>query len=171
MLVAVLAVGTLAGCADKSNNGGDNSLTDSLSKIVEKIAEKNDNGIHAELKEIDLADKSEDGQWLIESTLGMKDVSKLKEAVVYEPMIGSIAFSMVMVRVNDPADAKDVADKMKGNIDPGKWVCVAADDIQAVTYGDVVMFIMVDSDLDVKTDGYVSAFQEICGGKLDYKAK
>lgn len=169
MLVAVLMLGTFTSCADKSNNQGDNgNLTATLSEIADEIVEKNPDGVQGEKVELDLKDKSKEGQWLIESNLGLKDVSKIKEALVYESAMGSTAFSMVLVRVNKAADAKDVANEMKENIDPRKWVCVSADDVQVVGYGDVIMFIMLDSGLNLNTQSYVDAFKEICGGKLDF---
>lgn len=172
MLVAVLVLGTFTGCANKSNNDGDKpALTASLSEIADQVFEKDPSEIQVEQRKIDLADDSEEGQWLKESALGMKDVSKIKEAVLCEPMIGSIAFSMVLVRVNDPADAENVAKEMKENINPNKWVCVTANDIQAVGYGDVVMFIMLDDGLDLSTQTYVDAFKDVCGADLDFTIK
>ena len=168
MLVAVLILGTVTSCGSELSNENKELLTASLSEITDQIIEKNPDEIQGEKKEIDLADKSEEGQWLRESNLGLKDVSKVKEAVVYEPMIGSIAFSMVLVRVNDSDDAEAIAKEMKENINPSKWVCVGADDIQVVGYGDVVMFIMLDSRLDMSTNSYVNAFKEICGSNFDF---
>lgn len=169
MLVAVLMLGTFTSCAGKADNKGDKKpLTATLSEITDQIIEKNPDIIEGEKIEIDLKDTSEEGKWLIESNLGLKDISKIKEAVVYEPMMNSMAFSMVLVRVNKAEDAKDVAKEMKENINPRKWVCVEADDIQVVGYDDIVMFIMLDSGLNLKTQSFVDAFKEICGGKLDF---
>ena len=83
-------------------------------------------------------------------------------------MTGSQAFSLVLVRVAENADAKTVAQKMKDNIDPNKWICVRADQVKAAGYGDTVMFIMLDSNLGKTAQSYVDAFQNVCGGKLDF---
>ena len=174
-LLLVLAMMTVcfAGCGnDKENaSGGEGekaSLTDSLEDIAHEITEKCPVEFAADQIPIDLTDTTEDGKWMIQSNLGLEDVSQVKEAVVYEPMMGSMAFSMVLVRVNDPADTKEVAQAMKDGIDPRKWVCVEADDIQTVGYGDVIFFIMLDSGLDLESQSFVDAFREICGAEPDF---
>ena len=53
---------------------------------------------------------SEDGLWAIKSYTGLEDASSITEAAAFEPMMGSMAFSMVMVRVAPDADIKSVAD-------------------------------------------------------------
>ena len=99
---------------------------------------------------------------------GLTDASKIKEVVASEPMMGSQAYSLVLVRVNDSADAEAVADAMKAGINPSKWVCVTADNVKVAAYGDVVMLAMTSSSLDVPTaEELVNAFQTVCGGTLD----
>ena len=97
---------------------------------------------------------------------GLADGSKIKEAAVTEPMIGSIAFSMVVLRVNEGEDAKAVAQEMKDNINTRKWMCVEAGDLQVVGYGDVVMLIMVDSTSGLTSQSFVDAFAQVCGGSV-----
>ena len=94
--------------------------------------------------------------------------AKLADGAVYEPMMGSQAFSLVLVRVANAADAESVAREMKQNIKPRKWICVEADQIKVAGYGDVVMFIMLDSQLGKTAQSYVDAFQKVCGGELDF---
>ena len=75
----------------------------------------------------------------------------------------------MVVRVSDSANAASVAKSMKDGINPRKWVCVEADDIKAATYGDLVVFFMVDSDFSdtVTASDIMNAFKSICGGTLD----
>ena len=47
---------------------------------------------------------------------------------------------------------------MIDGINPRKWVCVEADDIQAVSYDDVVLLFMVDSELGYSSETVVNAF-------------
>ena len=117
---------------------------------------------------VDLADTSEDGQWAVAYFTGLSDATKITDAAVYESMMGSQAFSLVMVRTAEGVDAKAVAEEMKSNIDPRKWICVGADEIMAAGYGDTVMFIMLDSQLGLKAQSYVDAFKSVCGGELDF---
>ena len=117
---------------------------------------------------VDLTDTSEDGLWALQSFTGMDSAEKLKEVAAYESMTGSQAFSLVVVRVKEAADAKSVAEQMKENINPRKWICVGADQIMAAGYADTVMFIMVDSQLGLNAQSYVDAFKSVCGADLDF---
>ena len=115
---------------------------------------------------IDLTDKTEDGLWNIKYNTGLDNADNITEAAVFGPMMGSIAYSMVMVRVAEGADVKAVAEGMKTGIDPRKWICVEADDLQVVSYGDVVMLIMVESANGMTSQSFVDAFAQVCGGDV-----
>ena len=115
---------------------------------------------------LDLTDTSEDGLWNIKYNTGLDNADNITDAAVFGPMIGSIAFSMVMVRTAEGADVQAVAEAMKTGIDPRKWVCVAADDLQVVSFGDVVMLIMVASDSGMTSQSFVDAFAQVCGGDV-----
>ena len=95
--------------------------------------------------------------------LPLLDAGVLTEAAVFEPMIGSIAFSMVMVRVAPGEDIKSVAEAMKSGINPRKWVCVEADDMLVTGYRDVVMLIMLDTSYDLTAQSFVGAFGKVVG--------
>ena len=112
---------------------------------------------------VDLADA--DATWYF---TGLSDAAQITDVAVYEPMMGSQAFSLVMVRTAEGVDVKEVAQQMKDNIDPRKWICVGADEIMAAGYGDAVMFIMVDSQLGLSAQSYVDAFKTVCGADLDF---
>lgn len=107
---------------------------------------------------IDLTDES----WY-NYLAGLTDdnVGKVDAAVISESMTGSQAYSLVLARVKDPADAKEIATSMEDNINLRKWVCVAADRARVVTFGDKVLFVMADSelaDVDALVDAAAQAF-------------
>ena len=99
---------------------------------------------------------------------GLSDASKVTDVVVYESMLGAQAFSLILARVADGADTKAVAQEMTGGIDTRKWVCVGADEKIVAGYGDVVMLIMLDTQLGLKAQSYVDAFKTVCGADLDF---
>ena len=117
---------------------------------------------------VDLTDASEDGLWAIKSYTGLDSAENITEAAAFEPMMGSIAFSMVMVRVADGADAKAVAESMKSGIDTRKWICVEADDLKVAGFGDVVMLIMVNSDSGMTSQSFVDAFAKVAGFEAEF---
>ena len=117
---------------------------------------------------VDLTDTSEDGLWAVKSYTGLEDAASLTEAAVFEPMMGSIAFSMVLVRVAPEADAKAVAEAMKSGIDTRKWICVEANDLLVAGIGDVVMLIMLDSESGLTAQSFVDAFAKVAGAEPSF---
>lgn len=163
-LVLVLAL-SMAACGGKTSGA---SLEGTMEENVNKIMEANPVEFMGGLIPVDLTDTSEDGLWMLQSFTGLDSADKITDVAVYEPMTGSQAFSLVMVRVADAAKAEEVAQQMKDNIDPRKWICVGADEVMAAGYGDTVLFVMLDSNLGLNAQSYVDAFADICGGKLDF---
>ena len=82
--------------------------------------------------------------------------------------MGSMAFSMVLVRTVEGADSKAVAESMKSGIDPRKWICVEADDLKVAGFGDVVMLIMVSSDSGMTAQSFVDAFAKVAGFEPEF---
>ena len=117
---------------------------------------------------VDLTDSSEDGLWALKSYTGLDSAEAITEAAAFEPMMGSIAFSMVLVRVADGAGSKSVAESMKAGIDTRKWICVEADDLKVAGFGDVVMLIMVNSDSGMTAQSFVDAFSKVAGFEAEF---
>lgn len=139
------------------------AIAESPETILEKLVEQVPVEFYGEVVSIDLTDTSEDGLWRISSYTGLENADDLAEAAVFEPMMGSLPFSMVVVRVNESADVASVAEAMKSGINPRKWVCVEADDLQVAVYGDTILLIMVGSETDYTAQSYVDAFEELYG--------
>ena len=100
---------------------------------------------------------------------GMADDSKVSEVLVSESMMGAQAYSLVLATVKDGEDVKAVADAMINGIDQRKWICVEADLIRTVAHGNTVMLIMIDSQMEIPVDGFVTAFEEVVGA-VEYEA-
>ena len=89
------------------------------------------------------------------------NVGKVDAAVISEPMTGSQAYSLVLLRLRDKADAREVADSMEENISMRKWVCVEADKARVVSFEDKLLYVMADSelvDVDLLADAAAKAF-------------
>lgn len=137
----------------------------SLDEIFELIYEQHPIEIGVGSMEIDISDSN-----ALKYETGLTDSSLIKEASRSGPIIGSIPMAMVLVRVNDSADAASVAQSMKDGINMRKWICVEADSLVVGTYGDVVMLFMVNEGeySDVATVAeMLEAFKTVCGGSLD----
>ena len=177
LLVVAMSVSLLVGCGaaepgsttpPTTTEAAKAPLTGTMEEIAGKIIEKKPVEFMGGCMPIDLKDTSEDGLWAISHNTGLKSAEGLTDLAVYEPMMGSIAFSMVLVRVSDAANAKTVAESMKSGIDTRKWICVEANDLQVVGYCDTVMLIMVDSNTGMKSQDFVDAFKAVCGADLDF---
>ena len=93
--------------------------------------------------------------------LTANNVSKVDAAVISEPMTGSQAYSLVLLRLRDKADAREIADSMEENISMRKWVCVEADKARVVSFDDKLLYVMADSelvDVDLLADAAAKAF-------------
>lgn len=149
---------------DDGNAAGNEEMTinEALSGVIDMIYEKSPVAFSiGENMPVDLTDSDS-----VKAYTGLADGSRLDGAVFSEPMMGSQAYSLVMVRVKDDADAEAVKKDMIDGIDPSKWICVTADDVRVINSGKVVMLIMVSSDLEEgKADAICDAFVEIFGSE------
>ena len=174
VLALAMVACVAAGCASTNNENKNNevkNITGTMEELVGKLVEKQPVEFMGMGMALDLAGtdmEAEDFAWYIQNYTGLESAADLSDAAVYEPMMGSIAFSLVTVRVNEGVDAKAVGEAMKNGIDTRKWICVEADDLMVVGYGDVVMLIMVDSQNGMTAQSYVDAFKDICGADLSF---
>lgn len=113
---------------------------------------------------VDLSDES----WLTYNTGLTAEQGALVDAgVLSESMTGSQAYSMVLLRVKDEADAQTIADAVLNNVQMNKWVCTMADKARVVTFGDKVLFVMSNSEL-ADVDALIDAVSDALGVTFDY---
>ncbi len=146
------------------NNDASESTSGELQSIIEKIYEIKSPEFMVGDAPVDLNDPDS-----VKYFTGLSDSSKIKEVAVSEPMMGSQAYSLVLVKLNQQEDAETVANEMLQGIDQRKWICVEADDLKVVAQGDVVMLIMVSSTFEdaLTSQDIVDAFQEVRQAELD----
>lgn len=169
MIASVMMLGMLVGCGKDDTDSSDIKAPEgSTADLIEEVyKKKRPEEFHFENFDLDPADEA-----MINTFTGLKNGEKIKEVSASEAM-GSVAYSLVMIRLNDAADAKTVAKEIKDGINPRKWICVEADDIRVAACGDLVMLFMVSSehkDVVVAKD-MVNAFKDVCGGKLTVDLK
>ena len=148
LLALVLCAGTMTGCRRTKPEGtttvptATSALTGkSLTEIVDMVYEKHP--MELSLITIDVA--LEDA-YTVKSYLGLDSSEMVQEAVASESGFGSQAYSLVLCRVKNPANAQTVARQMFDGIDQRKWICVEADDLMVSVFGDLVLLVMIDSD-------------------------
>lgn len=159
----ILSAFCLFGCGS-SENDEPNALEDmALTDVIEDIYEIAPQELSVFVDSLDISDSDN-----MRFYTGLTDLSHVKEAAFSESMIGAQAYSLILVRVDDEANTADVAAAMKSGIDPRKWVCVEADDLQVVSYRDVVLLFMVSSvhSDSVTSQDIVDAFKQVCGSDV-----
>ena len=171
IVLALSLVLSLAACGGKKaeeTQAPALSVEGTMEELLNKTIEQRPVEFMGGVIPVDLTDASEDGLWAIKSYTGLDSVENITEAAAFEPMMGSMAFSMVLVRVAEGADAKAVAESMKSGIDTRKWICVEADDLKVAGFGDVVMLIMVNSDSGMTAQSFVDAFAKVAGFEPEF---
>ena len=79
----------------------------------------------------------------VEGYLGTADI-EYKEALASESQTGSIAHSVVLVRVEDESKVEEVMAQIKDNVNPRKWICVGVEEDQVIVKnkGNLIILIM-----------------------------
>ena len=109
-----------------------------------------------------------DASWCTYHTGLTADQAALVDAAVYsESLTGSQAYSLVLLRVKDEANAQTIADAVLDNVQMNKWVCVMADKARVATFGDKVLFVMTNSEL-TDADALMDAVPGALGVTFDY---
>ena len=151
--VAMLAVVILlTGCGDKNVEG---ELSDIMEKIYEKMYAEVSEEERPSLVTVNTLDEiskdsetyEEDLKSHLEYTIGTSDI-KYKEIYESKPMIGAIAYSVVLVRMEENADIEAAKKAIKENVNPAKWVCaqVPEEDVIVKSKGDLIILIMVENE-------------------------
>lgn len=67
-----------------------------------------------------------------------------KDALASEPVMSSVAHSVVLIRLNSSKDAEKAKKEIKEKVDPRKWVCVEVEEKNVIveSKGDLVLLAM-----------------------------
>lgn len=127
----------LTGCGEKNVEG-------TLDQIIEKIYSNIPEEDMPMVSSIDVDNEMSDN---IEYYIGTKDI-EYTDILASEPLIGSIAYSVVLVRMQDGADIETAKQEILENVNPRKWVCVEVpkDEIIVKSKGDLIILIMVENE-------------------------
>ena len=78
------------------------------------------------------------------------DTIDIEKGIASEPVMSSIAHSVVVIKVADGTDINAVKEKIKENVNPQKWVCVEAEKVIVENKGNIIILIMSNNDLATK---------------------
>ena len=133
-----------------------------LSEMLDKLYETVTVELPLITMPVDLAD-----EMARDTYLGGAAAEGIEAAAVSESMMGAQAYSISLVRCADEETAKTVAQTMFDNIDTQKWICVAAGEKQAASFGNYALFVMVDPELGASAQQLVDGFATVFGGSIE----
>lgn len=132
---------SLTGCKAKRVEG---SLEEIMSKIYGDISKEE---LPMGLENIELNEENQ------EYYLGTNDIT-YKEAIASESMTGSIAHSIVLIRLNEGDNSEEIIDILKDTVNPRKWICVGVEEVKIENIGDLIVVIMNDTHKDILVENF-----------------
>lgn len=134
LVVMLFMILFVTGCKNKEHVEG--SLEDIMTKIYKDIPEDN---LPMMLENKKVTDEN------VEYYLGKKGI-EYKEALASESGVGSIAYSVVLVRTKENANIEEIKRQIKDNVNPRKWICVEVpkDKVIVENKGDLIILVMVE---------------------------
>lgn len=141
LLLVCTTILTLTGCGEKNVEG-------TLEEIMESIYSDVYAGVADDQKPmLGNINVSTDMKDNIPYYIGTDEI-EYEEILASEPMMGSIAHSVVLVRMKDGADIEAAKTTIKEKVDPRKWVCVEVpeDKVIVKSKGNLIVLIMVADD-------------------------
>ena len=165
LMCVLLTLGLLlsfTACGEKT--APEKTVEGTPEEIIAKIYENHKQmQLNVMSTELDLSDAD-----AVSYNTGLESGDKLSAAWVSEPMMSSQAYSLVVARVKNSADAPQVAKEMYDKVNTAKWICVSADTKTAAYCGDVVLLFMADSQFaeSATTESILEAFRTVCGGNI-----
>lgn len=140
VLMLLVCVFGFTGCQKKEANV-DGTLEEIMTKVYAGI---NEDELPMGLENMPVDDDN------VVRFLGTDEV-EYEEALASESGIGSMAHSVVLVRLNDDATKEKIEETkklIKENADPRKWICVEAENVYVESKGNLIILIMTNEQAD-----------------------
>ena len=122
------------GCGKNQSNIQE-PLSDVMKKLYENISED-------EISLLETVEVTKENQ---EYYLGNVSFN-YQEALASEPVMSSIAHSVVLIRLKDTKNIESIKKEIKEKVDPNKWICVGVEDknVIVVSKGNLILLVMDD---------------------------
>lgn len=135
VMMAFVMMLSITGCGEKKEKNLEGTLSELMRELYKGAGINEDEIMFLEDKEVTEENLS--------YYLGVKELD-YKEALASESMTGSVAHSIVLVRMNKGADIEQAKKDIKEKVDPRKWICVGVEDENVIVdnIGDVIVLIM-----------------------------
>lgn len=139
LLVIPFAV-SLAACGGTKNDSAVSEMP--LNEIMDRVYEGIDED-NLPMFGDDVEITAENAQWYLGT-----DQAVFDEAIAREPLIGSIAHSVVLVRDDDEKQLDETMELIGDSVDTRKWVCVGIEpeDLVLEKRGNVILMAIVEDE-------------------------
>lgn len=145
LLLVFIGILFLAGCG-KTEKNVEGSLSDLMTKVYDGVGVS-----HEDMETVELNSEN--------TPFYLGDVSfSFKEALASEPIMSSVAHSVVLIRLNSASDAEKAKKEIKEKVDPNKWVCVSVDEenVYVESVGDLVILAMDNQNGEKLKDSFLN---------------
>lgn len=140
-IVAVLLIAVLAFVLLNKKTESTIKTSSDAKSMLKSITKSNDLPSSLETFNVDVSDINK-----VTSFTGLKSNDNIEWIVASEPMMSSQAFSAVALKVKDGSNVETIKQEILDNVNTRKWICVSADKLYITNNGNVVFFIMADTD-------------------------
>lgn len=144
IIVSICCI-ALSGCGNKNIEG---PLEDIMTKVYASVKEEEKPMM---LTNIEVTKEN------AEMYLGTSDI-EFEEALASESATGSIAHSVVLIRVKDNANVELIEEKIEDSLNPRKWICVEAEEVEVESRGNIILIVMSN---EITADKIVDEFNKL----------
>ena len=146
---------TLVVCGSKGGNAGSKEGdTMDLTAMVDKLYE----GISADNMPMvmtqEVPAEAFEGVFFIPAVEGAT-------GVMSEPMMSSVAWSVCLLRVADGTDVETVRADIEKNVNPAKWLCVEAKNVDVIANGNTILLAMTGENNEASHKTIVDNFNAL----------
>lgn len=150
LFVLTLCLVTLfitTGCGKDKVTQIEGNMEDLMTKVYEGIAEEN---LPMMLQNMELTDENK------VAFIGETDI-KYEEALASESAVGSIAHSVVLIRMGEDVTEEEIESAktaLKDNVNPRKWLCVGVEEVQVESNGNLILVVLNDTQGDTIIENF-----------------
>ena len=144
IIVSICCI-TLSGCGNKNIEG---SLEDIMTKVHASLTEEETPMM---LTNIEITKEN------AEAYLGTSKID-FEEAIASESATGSIAHSVMLIRVKQNANVELIEEMLEDSVNPRKWICVEAEEVEVESRGNLIIVVMSS---EITADKIISAFNKL----------
>ena len=129
-----------------SNKESETNETLQTAGDIKKMLETIYKNLADELPELTTEEINLKESELVESLTGLKSTDDINTLVVSEPVMGSQALEVAVIKTKEKADITSMMQNIKDNVNMRRWICVSAEKLYIVNSGDVIFMVMADND-------------------------